>query len=157
QITNNGSGVIQLTWSGQPVPVTVPANSTYAFAGVPTGLSVTLMTTDAFYDLSTNGSIQSVQAGPGVTSVDLSVRADAPSGVPFVGAGDVESVTLPAGTVMGSPSSLNVSARGDLGNVVAATGGPAANAMNLTFENLTGSITGFGQIMSLTARGWLGD
>src|SRR5207245_365551 len=113
-------------------------------------LSVALLTAAAAYVLFSNGDIATVDAEAGVKDVSLAVHTDTTEGLPdFVGTGSVGTIALPEG------STLAVTARGNLGNVQA-LGTEPSRATTLSFEDLTGSITGLEHIDRVMARGWLG-
>ncbi len=155
-VVNSGTGDVQLDWDGAANPIAVTANSSYTIAGTVTGLSLTLLDANATYDLASNASIDSVSAADGVTNVALTVDT---TGVGqnfplFVGDGHIGTITMPV------DSSLNVTDRGELGNII----GPGqageltgTTANDLVFRDLTGSITGLDHINDLDASGWLGQ
>src|SRR5262249_17442551 len=134
-LANTGSGSVQVDWvgqDGQSGSATVSAGQTYTFADEPESVSVTLLSSGATYNLSTNGSIDAID-GSGVTGVALEVHTDDAEGLPdAVGDGHVGAITL------GANSTVAVSSRGDFGGLVGTGGGVVATS--LEFGNLTGPI-----------------
>jgi uncharacterized repeat protein (TIGR01451 family) len=153
--TNNGTGQVQLNWMGSSGPVTLDANQSYQISGTASGLSVTLLTSNASYQLATNGSIDSISAAAGVTDVSLTVNTQLSPGqyAMAVGDGHVGTVSLPGGG-----SVVSVYSRGDLTNLTGPTGSShsGASATDLVFQNLDGSISGLDSIANLNVAGWLG-
>lgn len=152
---NYGTGAVRLNWSGASAPVVLQAPGIYDFGGVVSGLSVTLLTSNAQYGLSTNGSIDLIDYESGVTDVNLSVSTMAGTW-PIVGDGHIGPINLAGGTAASS-SRVTVTARGDFGGIVGPTGYSDlfAEADQITVDDLIGSITGMDHIASITAR-WLG-
>jgi hypothetical protein len=151
---NNGSGQVQLDWTGGS-PVVLSGGQSYTINGTAAGLTVMLLTTNADYTLQTNGSIDTINAATGVTAVNLMVDTGVndTSYAMWVGDGHVGNVNVPTG------SNVNIYARGDLWNL----NGPSSNgtmtgvtATDLVFANLDGSIAGVDAIQFLTVSGWLG-
>jgi hypothetical protein len=151
---NNGSGQVQLDWTGGS-PVVLSGGQSYTINGTAAGLTVMLLTTNADYTLQTNGSIDTINAATGVTAVNLMVDTGVndTSYAMWVGDGHVGNVNVPTG------SNVNIYARGDLWNL----NGPSSNgtmtgvtATDLVFANLDGSIAGVDAIQFLTTSGWLG-
>lgn len=117
---NGGGGSVRLGWSGGSV-VLAPGASHY-LPGTVGGLTVTLLTSGATYILSTNSSIEVLDYAAGVTGVDVRVSTTASTSLPpVVGDGHIGTIHLPGGNATRS-SRLNVSARGDLGNVIGPSG-----------------------------------
>ena len=150
------TGAIAVDWAGNANgPVTLSGYGSYTTTSA-SGLTVTLLDPNSSYTLTTNGAFDLVQAAAGVTNVTLSVNTATNSyGFPgaAVGDGRVGEIDLPTG------STVSVDARGDLGSIVGPSGGSSvthAQAGNLSFANLDGSITGLDSIGEITATGWLG-
>jgi PKD repeat protein len=172
-LANNGNGAIELLNES----VTIGAGEYYLYAGTDSGLDVVLLDDEADYELYTNGSFELIEADTGVGSVDVSVFTDVTDSVfvsglsahtgsatwttdlGFYGTGDIDDIFLPAGSSGTRSSVLTLSVRGDLGSVTGPTGSGKlwAEAADLYFGNLTGSITGLDQIATLAARGTIGD
>ncbi|HVS39904.1 MAG TPA: PKD domain-containing protein, partial [Gemmataceae bacterium] len=143
-VENDGDGYLQI---GGSQTVIQPGG----YAEVGDGMTMTLLTSGATYQIYTNGDASLVNAASGVTGVNLLLSTDYPG--PGVNDGDVGTIDLPAA------STLTLMDRGDLGSIVGAdttdelTG---VTAGSLAFANLTGSITGLDSIQSIQASGWLG-
>jgi PKD repeat protein len=151
-VENTGTGEILVSWTGGSATQVDPG-AAFGIAGTAPGLSITLLTAGADYQLITNGSIEQVSAASGVQGFSLSVdTTDFPGGSAAVGDGHIGTITLPA------ESTVSVHARGDLGSIVGPnTGGhTGVQALDLVFANLDGSITGLDHIDRLLASGWLG-
>ncbi|HEY7315532.1 MAG TPA: PKD domain-containing protein [Gemmataceae bacterium] len=148
EFEDNGSGQVNVNGT-----ILGPSQPWY-FSNSTTPLTVTLLTSNANYILSSNVAIASLSAASGVTNVSVTVSTIGPSGSMLVGDGHIGSVTLPGGN-----STLQLTARGDLGSIAGPTSDgtrTGLSATDLAFANLTGSITGLDSIQQLTARGWLG-
>ena len=155
-VLDTDSGEMQLDWTGDSGPVDVDPGATYDIAGTAPGLTITLLSSGADYQIYTNDSIAQVTTESGVTDVTVSVNTnvDAYTLSQAVGNGDVNEIDLPAG------STVSVNLRGDLGNLIGNGGltpSTGVTAGNLLFGNLTGSITGLNYINNLTLSGWLGE
>jgi hypothetical protein len=154
-VVNNGTGQVQLNWTGSGGAVTLNANQSYQIAGTAPDLTMTLLTSGATYNLATNGTIASINAASGVTGVTLSVSTQlAANGfTTAVGDGSIGAIDLPGGG-----STVSVNDRGDLGSIQGPTtaGLSGASALDLVFMDLTGSISGLDTIESIQASGWLG-
>jgi YD repeat-containing protein len=151
-LVNSGTGVVQVNWVGQdnvPGSATVQPGTTYTFADEPQTVNVTLLTSGASYDLSTNGSIDAID-GSSVTGATLEVHTDDAENLPDpVGDGHIGPI------VLGANSTVTVGSRGDFGGLVGT--GLAVTATSLEFDNLTGPITGVLHIGTLQANGTVGN
>lgn len=147
-LENGGSGTVQVDWTGQDGAsgsATLSPGQTYTFADEPATVNVTLLTSGASYDLSTNGSIDSVD-GSGVSGVTLEVHTDDSDGLPDpVGDGHIGPITV------GANSTVTVGSRGDFGGLSGT--GAGVVAQSLEFDNLDGPISGVQHIDLLQADG----
>ncbi len=155
-VMNAGSGEMQLDWTGDSGSVPVDPGTMYVIPGTAPGLTITLETAGANYDIHTNGSIALITpASQSVTGVTLSVSTyvDSDTLDESVANGDVNEIDLLAG------STVSVNLRGDLGSIIGSDSnddGTGVAAADLLFGNLTGSITGLDTICDMEARGWVG-
>jgi RHS repeat-associated protein len=108
-------------------------------------VQITLNTSGATYNLNINGDIGGINFAPGVTNVTLNVHTDQATGSGNLrGTGNIGLIHLP------SNSTLTVGARGDFAGVV---GDGTSSATTLSFNNLTGSISGLQSIGQIKAAG----
>ncbi len=152
EIENQGPGSVTATWGGGSTTLS-PNQPVYYIDGSAPNLTFTLDTSGVSYVISTNGTIASVGAAEGVQNVTFTVTTQLYGLPAAVGSGDIDEVDVPVG------STVSAEARGDLGSVT----GPSVNgaltgtkAIELSFNNLTGSITGLDSINSVVALGSLG-
>jgi len=151
-VINNGTGNVQVTWSGGG-PQALAPNTYYVIDSAVNEVNIELEDNAATYSLATNTGIGTLTAASGVT--DVNVTADTGVNTSFqdlVGDGHIRLITLPAGSI------LSAYDRGDLGTIT----GPSSvgsltetEANDLVFANLNGGITGLDHISNLQASGWL--
>jgi hypothetical protein len=170
-VVNHGTGELRLSWSGGSA--NLASNQYYSFSSPVSNLTATMKSSGAAYQIETNGNLARVDADPGVVGVQLSVHTTTCSTwgttpasgsslvgmVAFTGTGNVGDIMLPGGNAMLGSSTLNVTLRGNLGSITGPSGSGKlwTEAMLLSFQDLNGSITGLDKIMSLSARGRVGD
>lgn len=148
--------------------VAIGPESYYVFPGrVDPGLDVTVLSSDAYYLIETNGSFHTVDAS-GATNVTVNIttslldtyslqNASPPGtyegGRAFYGPGNVDTVIAAGPNADPDTYGLAIGARGDLGDVI----GNGVKVDGIGCHMLTGSITGLDSATAISAATWLGQ
>lgn len=162
-VVNHGTGTVEISWNAGSA--TLAPNEYYVIAAQVPEVNVTLDDANASYDLQTNTSFGLIVAASGsqltveTDHFDTAGTSAAPGSaslgdLSFYGPGDVREIDL-----AGGGSVLALYDRGDLGDIVGPSGSGhvGAEATDLYFGNLTGSIAVLDHIDTLAARGLIGS
>jgi hypothetical protein len=155
-VQNTGTGYVRIGWDQTLMPMTLMPNQSMDLGANVTGLTATLLTSGASYQLATNAGFSLVNADNGVAGVQLTVDTTQSLGKGFVGTGDIGEIDVPGAATNTGPSLLNVSSRNDVGTITGAGDGTGVLGGTFSFTNLTNSITGFDHVNQIAAGGLLG-